>query len=69
MYNNPYLGYVCDACKNAEDYITASESELLKDALRHLFDNCMSSIEPLIIDYAIKRGFNSFATEMKNDLK
>jgi len=69
LYSNPYLGYVCDACKNAEDYMKASEEEIEKDALRLLFDDCIPSIEPLIIDYVIKKGYMELAQEMKNDLK
>jgi len=67
MYSNPYLGLVCNTCKNYEDYIKASEDELLKDALRCLFNDCISTIEPLIIDYAFKKGYYNLADELKND--
>ena len=69
MFDNPYLGYVCDACKNCEDYIRASEDEIIKHSLRCLFDATANPrIEYLIIELAIKRGYNNLGHELKNDL-
>ena len=67
MYDNPYLGYVCTACQNAEDYMKASEAEITKHALRSLFDNCTKSAEPLIIELAFKKGYYNLADELRND--
>jgi len=70
MFNDPYLGYVCDACKNAEDYLQASEDEIIKDALRVLFDSTTNKrVESLVIGLAIRKGYNFLAAEMKSDLK
>jgi len=69
MYSNPYLGYVCKACKNAEDYLQASEDEITKDALRCLFDATTNKrVESLVIGLAIRKGYNFLAGEMRNDL-
>jgi len=69
MFNNPYLGYVCDACRNAEDYMNASEAEILKDALRVLFDSTTNErVENLVIKLAIRKGYIFLAAEMKSDL-
>ncbi len=68
MYDNPYLGYVCDACLHAEDYMSASKDEVLKDALRCLFDTTTSKqIERLIISTAIHIEYFEFATELTQD--
>ena len=68
MYQNPYLGYACDACLSAEDYMKASETEILKDALRHLFDSTKDKrVEDLVIKLARKHELYSFADEMKSD--
>ena len=68
MFNNPYLGYVCKACENAEDYMKASEDELLKDALMCYFNDIdHKGIIQLIINYAIKKGYNDLANELNND--
>jgi len=67
MHNNHYLGYVCNACKNAEDYMSMNEAEITKHALRSLFDNCTKSAEPLIIELAFKKGYYDLAHELKND--
>jgi len=70
MYDNPYLGYVCKACENAEDYLQASEDEITKDALRCLFDATTNKrVESLVIGLAIRKGYNFLAGEMRNDLK
>ena len=70
LYSNPYLGYVCPACQNAEDYLQASEAEITKDALRNLFDSTTSErVEKLVIGLAIRKGYNFLASEMTNDLK
>ena len=70
MFNDPYLSYVCDACKNAEDYLQASEDEIIKDALRHLFDTTTNErVENLVIKLAIRKGYIFLAAEMKSDLK
>ncbi len=68
MYDNPYLGYCCDACLHCEDYMNASEAEITKDSLRCLFDRTTNKeIEKLIIKLAAKKGFNELANEMKSD--
>ena len=68
MYDNPYLGYVCNACESAEDYMKASEDEITKDALRCLFDSTTSKeVENLIIKLAWKKGYFEFADELRND--
>ena len=67
MHNNHYLGYVCNACKNAEDYMSMNEAEITKHALRSLFYNCTKSAEPLIIELAFKKGYYDLAHELKND--
>ena len=68
MYSNPYLGYCCDACLHAEDYMEASKNEVLKDALRHLFDSTESkAVERLIISTAINLEYFEFATELSSD--
>ena len=70
MFDNPYLGYVCKACQNAEDYLNASEAEITKDALRCLFDSTTNKrVESLVIGLAIRKGYNFLAAEMKSDLK
>jgi len=70
MFDNPYLGYVCKACQNAEDYLNASEAEITKDALRCLFDSTTNKrVENLVIGLAIRKGYNFLAAEMKSDLK
>ena len=70
MYDNPYLGYVCKACQNAEDYLNANEAEITKDALRCLFDSTTNKrVENLVIGLAIRKGYNFLAAEMKSDLK
>ena len=68
MFDNPYLGYVCDACLNAEDYVKASDDEITKDALRRLFDSLISKeTEGMIIKLAWKKGYFEFADDLKND--
>jgi len=68
MFDDPYLGFCCNACLNAEDYMKASEAEITKDALRCLFDtNISKEIEDLIIKLAWKKGYYEFADELKND--
>ena len=68
MFCDPYLGYCCDACLSAEDYMKASETEILKDALRHLFDSTKDKrVEDLVIKLARKHELYSFADEMKSD--
>jgi len=70
MFNDPYLGYVCPACNNAEDYLQASEDEIIKDALRVLFDSTTNKrVESLVIGLSIRKGYNFLAAEMKSDLK
>jgi len=70
MFDNPYLGYACPACENAEDYLQASEDEIIKDALRCLFDTTTNKrVENLVIGLAIRKGYNFLAAEMKSDLK
>ena len=70
MFDNLYLGYVCPACNNAEDYLNASEAEITKDALRVLFDSTTNKrVESLVIGLAIRKGYNFLAAEMKSDLK
>ena len=70
MFDNPYLGYVCKACQNAEDYMNASEAEITKDALRALFDSTTNKrVESLVIVLAIRKGYNFLAAEMKSDLQ
>lgn len=69
MYSNPYLGYVCKACENAEDYLSASRDEVLKDALRCLFDATTNKrIENEVIRIGGNEGYNDLANEMKSDL-
>ena len=68
MFADSYLGYCCDACLNAEDYMKASEAEILKDALRHLFDSTKDKrVEKLIIKLARKKEYYKFADELNND--
>ena len=68
MYQNPYLGYACDACLNCDDYMEASRQAIEKDALRCLFDQTTSKeIEKLIIKLARKKGYYELSDELKND--
>lgn len=68
MYDNPYLGYCCDACLHSDDYMTASRDEVVKDALRCLFDATTSKeIERLVITTAIHMEYFEFATELTQD--
>ena len=68
MYDNPYLGYCCDACLHCEDYMKASKDEVLKDALRCLFDTTESkAVERLIITTAIHLEYFEFSNELAND--
>lgn len=69
MYQNPYLGYCCDACLHCEDYMKASKDEVLKDALRCLFDSTTSKqIERLIISTAIHLEYFELSNDLANDL-
>ncbi len=68
MYDNPYLGFCCDACLSAEDYMNASEAEITKNSLRCLFDQTTNKeIEKLVIKLAEKKGYSELANEMKSD--
>jgi len=68
LYDNPYLGYCCDACLHSDDYMTASRDEVVKDALRCLFFATKSKeIERLIITTAIHMEYFEFATELTQD--
>ena len=68
LYDNPYLGFCCDACLNAEDYNKASDAEIEKHSLRCLFDStCSKEIENQIIKLAWKKGYYEFVDEMRND--
>lgn len=70
MYSNPYLGHVCKACENSDDYMAMSREEVLKDALRCLFDSTTNKrIENEIIRIAWNEGFYECAKEMKSDIK
>lgn len=68
MYDNPYLGFCCDACLHCDDYMKASKDEVLKDALQCLFDTTKSKqVERLIISTAIHLEYFEFATELTQD--
>ncbi len=68
MYDNPYLGFCCDACLHAEDYMKASKDEVLKHALRSLFDSTTSKqVERLIISTAIHLEYDELSNELAND--
>ena len=68
MYDNPYLGFVCWFCEPGEEYQKASETEILKDALRCLFDQTSNRrIENLVIELAEKKKYYELALEMKSD--
>jgi len=70
LYSNPFLGYVCPACENAEDYLKASKDEVVKHALRAYFDSDINRrIENEIIRVARNEGYYELSDEMKNDLK
>ena len=68
MFDDPYLGFCCDACLSAEDYMKASETEILKDALAGLFFSTESKqIEDLVIKLASKKGYYELSDDLKND--
>ena len=68
LYDNPFLGYVCEACENAEDYLKASKDEVLKAALRCYFDSSINKrIENEIIKITQSVGYNNLAQELKQD--
>lgn len=67
MYDNPYLGYTCGACLHCEDYMKAAKDEVLKDALRGLFDISGKGYEDLIITIAFQLGYYELADELRND--
>jgi len=68
MYDNPYLGFCCDACLHAEDYMKASKDEVLKQSLRCLFDSTTSKeVERLIISTAIHLEYFKLSNELAND--
>ena len=69
MYSDPYFGYACKPCLNGEEYRKALREEVLKNALRCLFDQTPSrQIERIIVDIARGEGFTDLSHEMKNDL-
>ncbi len=68
MYDNPYLGFCCDACLHAEDYMKASKDEVLKQALRCLFDSTTSKeVENLIITIGVHLEYFELVNELCND--
>ena len=68
MFCDPYLGYCCNACLSAEDYMEASRQAIEKDAFRCLFDTTKNKeIEKLIIKLARKKGYYELSDELNND--
>ncbi len=68
LYDNPYLGFCCDACLHADDYMSASKDEVLKHSLRCLFDSTTSkAVERLVISTAINLEYFELSNELAND--
>ena len=68
MFDNPYLGFCCDTCLHCEDYMEASKDEVLKQALRCLFDSTTSKqIENLIITIGVHLEYFELVNELCND--
>jgi len=68
LYDNPFLGYVCNNCINSEDYQKAARSEVIKTALRSLFDSTTSErVENEVIKTAWREKYFDLANELKSD--